>query len=235
MVPIRALADIRVEFGPQSIVRYNNVRSLTVNGEPAPGRSSGDGLAAMERISATTLPQGFSFEWTGTAYQEKAASGQTGMILGLAVLFAFLFLVALYESWTIPVPVLLSVSVALLGAFAAVMNMSVTNVALPSIAAALDAEGSSIAWISDSFTIALTSFVLISGAVGDRYGRRLMFLLGALLVIPGVTDHTTVPHERFDAAAATSEQVLTRGRTTVRDLHELIDTGADLCREDPTR
>jgi hydrophobe/amphiphile efflux-1 (HAE1) family protein len=120
MVPIRAIADIRVEFGPQSIVRYNNVRSLTVNGEPAAGRSSGDALAAMERLSATTLPQGFSFEWTGTAYQEKAAAGQTGMILGLAVLFAFLFLVALYESWTIPVPVLLSVAVGVLGAIASI-------------------------------------------------------------------------------------------------------------------
>jgi multidrug efflux pump subunit AcrB len=120
MVPIRALADIRVEFGPQSIVRYNNVRSLSVNGEPAAGRSSGDALAAMERLSATTLPQGFSYEWTGTAYQEKAAAGQTGMILGLAVLFAFLFLVALYESWTIPVPVLLSVAVGVLGAIASI-------------------------------------------------------------------------------------------------------------------
>ena len=120
MVPIRALADIRVEFGPQSIVRYNNVRSLTVNGEPAAGRSSGDALAAMERISAGTLPQGYSYEWTGTAYQEKAAAGQTGMILGLAVLFAFLFLVALYESWTIPVPVLLSVAVGVLGAIASI-------------------------------------------------------------------------------------------------------------------
>ncbi|MFN8984679.1 MAG: efflux RND transporter permease subunit [Alphaproteobacteria bacterium] len=120
MIPIRAFADIRVDFGPQSIVRYNNVRSLTVNGEPAPGRSSGDGLAAMERLSAKTLPQGYSFEWTGTAYQEKAASGQTGMILALAVLFAFLFLVALYESWTIPVPVLLSVAVGVLGAIASI-------------------------------------------------------------------------------------------------------------------
>jgi hydrophobe/amphiphile efflux-1 (HAE1) family protein len=120
MIPIRAFADIRVDFGPQSVVRYNNVRSLSVNGEPAPGRSSGDGLAAMERISAKTLPQGYSFEWTGTAYQEKAASGQTGMILGLAVLFAFLFLVALYESWTIPVPVLLSVAVGVLGAIASI-------------------------------------------------------------------------------------------------------------------
>jgi len=116
MVPLRALADARIEFGPQSIMRYNNVRSLTINGEPAPGRSSGDGLAAMERVAAATLPAGYSFEWTGTAFQEKAAAGQTGVILALAVLFAFLFLVGLYESWTIPVPVLLSVAVGVLGA-----------------------------------------------------------------------------------------------------------------------
>ena len=74
----------------------------------------------MERISATTLPPGYGFEWTGTAYQEKLAGGQTGIILGLAVLFAYLFLVVLYESWNVPVPVLLSVSVGVLGAIAAV-------------------------------------------------------------------------------------------------------------------
>ena len=74
----------------------------------------------MERLSAATLPAGYGFEWTGTALQEKAASGQTGIVLGLAVLFAYLFLVALYESWNIPLPVLLSVSVGVLGAIAAV-------------------------------------------------------------------------------------------------------------------
>ena len=120
MIPLRALAEARIEFGPQSIIRYNNVRSLTINGEPAPGRSSGDGLAAMERVAGATLPPGYSFEWTGTAFQEKAASGQTGAILALAVLFAFLFLVGLYESWTIPVPVLLSVTVGVLGAMIAI-------------------------------------------------------------------------------------------------------------------
>ena len=120
MIPLRALAEARIEFGPQSIIRYNNVRSLTINGEPAPGRSSGDGLTAMERVANATLPRGYAYEWTGTAFQEKAASGQTGMILALAVLFAFLFLVGLYESWTIPVPVLLSVSVGVLGAMLAI-------------------------------------------------------------------------------------------------------------------
>jgi HAE1 family hydrophobic/amphiphilic exporter-1 len=74
----------------------------------------------MERTSKATLPTGYSFEWTGTAFQEKAATGQTGIVLGLAVLFAYLFLVALYESWNVPVPALLSVSVGILGALVAV-------------------------------------------------------------------------------------------------------------------
>ena len=75
----------------------------------------------MADVSAKTLPAGYGYEWTGTAYQEVAASGQTGAILGLAVLFAFLFLVGLYESWMIPVPVLLSVPVGVLGAFLGIL------------------------------------------------------------------------------------------------------------------
>src|SRR5258708_39871607 len=74
----------------------------------------------MERISASTLPAGYTFEWTGTALQEQAASGQTPVVLALALLFAYLFLVALYESWNIPISVLLSVSVGVLGAIASV-------------------------------------------------------------------------------------------------------------------
>jgi hydrophobe/amphiphile efflux-1 (HAE1) family protein len=117
MVPLRSIADLRIITGPQVIQRYNNYRSITINGGPAPGVSSGEALAAMEQISARTLPPGYSFEWTGTAFQEKQASGQTGPILGLAVLFAYLFLVALYESWVIPIPVLMSVTIGVLAAF----------------------------------------------------------------------------------------------------------------------
>jgi hydrophobic/amphiphilic exporter-1 (mainly G- bacteria), HAE1 family len=120
MVPIRALAQARLVQGPQTLVRYNGYRAAIINGAQKPGYSSGQGLGAMERISAATLPAGYGFEWTGTALQEKAASGQTGTVLGLAVLFAYLFLVALYESWNIPLPVLLSVTVAILGAIGAV-------------------------------------------------------------------------------------------------------------------
>ncbi|OKO90156.1 RND transporter [Bradyrhizobium sp. NAS80.1] len=120
MVPIRSIANIRIVTGPQVITRYNNYRSVTINGGPAAGVSSGTAIAAMAEISKSTLPAGYSFEWTGTAYQEQAASGQTGIILGLAVLFAYLFLVALYESWTIPVPVLLAVVVGVLGSYVAI-------------------------------------------------------------------------------------------------------------------
>jgi multidrug efflux pump subunit AcrB len=117
MVPIRSIASLKIVTGPQVITRYNNYRSVTVNGSPAAGVSSGTAIAAMAEISNATLPPGYSFEWTGTAYQEQQASGQTGVILGIAVLFAYLFLVGLYESWTIPIPVLLSVVVGVLGSY----------------------------------------------------------------------------------------------------------------------
>ena len=120
MVPIRALAETKLVQGPQTVVRYNGYRAAVVNGAPKPGYSSGQALAAMERMSAATLPTGYSFEWTGTAFQERAASGRTAVVLGLAILFAYLFLVALYESWNIPIPALLSVSVGILGALVAV-------------------------------------------------------------------------------------------------------------------
>jgi hydrophobe/amphiphile efflux-1 (HAE1) family protein len=121
MVPLQAIASLRTVTGPPVITRYNNYRSVTVNGIPAPGIASGTALAAMADISAKTLPPGFGFEWTGTAFQEHRAGGQSGIVLGMALLFAFLFLVGLYESWMIPVPVLLSVITGVLGAFAGIV------------------------------------------------------------------------------------------------------------------
>src|SRR3978361_2342051 len=117
MGALRSIGNIRTALGPQVISRYNNYRSVTINGSPKPGVSSGDALVAMSELSRTTLSPGYSYEWTGTAFQEREASGQTGSILALAVLFAYLFLVALYESWMIPIPVLLSVTVGVLGCF----------------------------------------------------------------------------------------------------------------------
>jgi len=121
MIPLRSLVEARVVVGPPARIRYNNLSALTVQGSPAPGVSSGQALKAMEDVAARTLPPGYAGEWTDTAFQEKRAEGKTAIILGFAVLFAYLFLVALYESWTIPVPVLLSVTIGILGSFAAIV------------------------------------------------------------------------------------------------------------------
>jgi len=127
LIPLRTVADVELITAPASIIRYNNLRSVTINGGPAPGYSSGEAIAAMEAVATATLPPGFSYEWTGTALQEKAAAGQTGSILGLAIVFAYLFLVGLYESWSIPVAALLSVVVGLFGAMAALKLFGLDN------------------------------------------------------------------------------------------------------------
>jgi multidrug efflux pump subunit AcrB len=116
MIPLRALATTHTILEPQIISRYNDQEAVPILANPAPGVSSGTALAAMAQISDRTLPPGYTYEWTGTAYQQQQASGQTGPILGLSILFAYLFLVALYESWVIPIPVLLSVVVGTFGA-----------------------------------------------------------------------------------------------------------------------
>jgi len=127
LIPLRTVADVELITAPASIIRYNNLRSVTINGGPAPGYSSGEAINAMQAVAAATLPPGFSFEWTGTALQEKQAAGQTGSILGLAIVFAYLFLVGLYESWSIPVAALLSVVVGLFGAMAALKLFGLDN------------------------------------------------------------------------------------------------------------
>jgi hydrophobe/amphiphile efflux-1 (HAE1) family protein len=121
MIQLRSLVEARVVVGPPALIRYNNLRAVTIQGSPAEGVSSGTALNAMDAVAARTLPQGYAGAWTDTAFQEKRAEGKTAMILGFAILFAYLFLVALYESWTIPVPVLLSVTIGIVGAFAAIL------------------------------------------------------------------------------------------------------------------
>jgi hydrophobe/amphiphile efflux-1 (HAE1) family protein len=122
MVPLRSLLEVKVVLGPQGLVRYNNTRAATVQGSPAPGVSSGQSLAAVDDVAAKTLPSGYRGSWTDISFQERRAEGQTGIILAFAILFAYLFLVGLYESWTIPVPVLLSVSVGVAGAYLAIVS-----------------------------------------------------------------------------------------------------------------
>jgi hydrophobe/amphiphile efflux-1 (HAE1) family protein len=126
MIPLRSLVEVRTVIGPQALIRYNNQSAVTVQGSPASGVSSGQALAAMEQVAAKTLPRGYRGLWTDVSFQEKRAEGKTQIILAFAVLFAYLFLVALYESWTIPIPVLLSVSVGIVGSFAAIVMAGLT-------------------------------------------------------------------------------------------------------------
>ena len=116
MVPLNAVVDIKPILGPQSLTRYNLYRAAAVQASLAPGYSTGDGMAAIERIAAEVLPAGYRLEWTGTAQQERESGGLIGLIFGLAFLFAYLFLVAQYESWTVPMAVILSVVIAMFGA-----------------------------------------------------------------------------------------------------------------------
>jgi hydrophobe/amphiphile efflux-1 (HAE1) family protein len=119
MVPLRSLVTLSTVLGPQTVSRFNLFPAVTVNGSSAPGRSSGEALAALEQIASTQLPQGYGFEWSGLSLQERSASGQTWILYSLSLLFAYLFLVAQYESWTIPLSVILSVIFAAAGAVAA--------------------------------------------------------------------------------------------------------------------
>ena len=112
--------------GPPALIRYNNLRAVTVQGGPRPASRPARRSPRWKASRPSTLPAGFAGEWTDTAFQEKRAEGKTAIILAFAVLFAFLFLVALYESWTIPVPVLLSVTVGIIGAFAAIVWRKLT-------------------------------------------------------------------------------------------------------------
>ena len=116
MIPLRSLAEVRLVVGPPALIRYNNLRSRDRPGLAGAGRlvrpgAAGDGSGRCEHAAARLSPA----SGPTTAFQEKRAEGKTPMILGFAVLFAYLFLVGLYESWTIPVPVLLSVSVGVVG------------------------------------------------------------------------------------------------------------------------
>jgi hydrophobe/amphiphile efflux-1 (HAE1) family protein len=119
MVPLSTLVNVKAVSGPEVIYRYNRYRTAKVLGIARPGRSSGEAAAAMEEV-AKSLPPGYGYEWTGTVFQEKLSAGKEGFIFGFAALLVFLFLAALYESWSIPFAVVLSVPLGLFGALLAV-------------------------------------------------------------------------------------------------------------------
>ena len=116
MVPLGGMISLKKILGPRAVTRYNQYPSAAITAVARPGVSTGEAMAGLEKLAETTLPKGYSYDWSGMSYQEKANQGTIGSIILLAITFAYLFLVAQYESWTTPIPVLASVSVAMVGA-----------------------------------------------------------------------------------------------------------------------
>lgn len=127
MVPLETVLSIRTVFGPQLMKRYNLFPAASINGSAAPGYSSGQAMKAMEKIAKETLPDGMTFEWTGMSYQEIIAGSKQMIIFALCLLFAYLFLVAQYESWMLPLAVIFSVPVAFFGALIATWLAGLEN------------------------------------------------------------------------------------------------------------
>ena len=126
LVPLSSFAAIKWTVGPTQIVGFNYYPSVRISGEAKPGFTSGDAIAEMERLTAQ-LPRGFGFEWTGQSLQEKLSGSQAPFLLALSALIVFLCLAALYESWTIPLAVLMTVPLGILGAVVAAMSRSLSN------------------------------------------------------------------------------------------------------------
>jgi multidrug efflux pump len=126
LVPLSAFVTTRWEEGPVQLARYNGYPSIRIAGDAAPGVSTGEAMAALERL-ASELPAGIGYEWSGLSYQEKVASGQATQLFALAILVVFLLLVALYESWAIPLSVMLIVPIGALGAVLAVTVSGLPN------------------------------------------------------------------------------------------------------------
>ncbi len=120
MVPLSTLGALKPIVGPETVTHYNNYGSALINGNAAPGFSSGQAIEAMERAAATSLPKDFGFEWTGITYQELKAGSVAIIVFALALVFCFLILAAQYESWSMPFMVLLSVPTAIFGALLAI-------------------------------------------------------------------------------------------------------------------
>jgi HAE1 family hydrophobic/amphiphilic exporter-1 len=127
MVPLSSFVHVRSTTGPEYTVRFNLYRSVEIQGTQAPGYSSGQALAALEEVAAKTLPADMSYAWNALSYQEKVSSGNASRVLGLSLVFAFLILAALYESWSLPFSVLLSVPIAIVGAYVGLLSRQFDN------------------------------------------------------------------------------------------------------------
>jgi HAE1 family hydrophobic/amphiphilic exporter-1/multidrug efflux pump len=126
MAPFSSFSSTSWDYGPARLERYNGVPSVEILGVPAPGVSSGEALAHMEALVAK-LPAGIGYEWTGLSYEEKLSGGQAPMLYALSLLIVFLCLAALYESWSIPVAVLLVVPLGIVGAVIAAWIVGLNN------------------------------------------------------------------------------------------------------------
>jgi HAE1 family hydrophobic/amphiphilic exporter-1/multidrug efflux pump len=115
MAPVSAFATTKWVYGPTRLERYNGDPAMEIQGSPAPGESTGTAVAHMEAL-AKKLPPGIGYEWTGLSYEEKASAGQAGALYSLSLLIVFLSLAALYESWSVPIAVLMVVPLGVLGA-----------------------------------------------------------------------------------------------------------------------
>jgi hydrophobe/amphiphile efflux-1 (HAE1) family protein len=127
MVPVSAFAKVEYSAGPDTLERFNNLPAVKMLGQAAPGHSSGEAIAEMEKIAAQVLPADMSYDWTGSSFQEKRSSGTSGIALALAALMAFLILAAQYEKWSLPLSVLLAMPFGVFGALAAVWITGLTN------------------------------------------------------------------------------------------------------------
>jgi hydrophobic/amphiphilic exporter-1 (mainly G- bacteria), HAE1 family len=127
MTPLASMVTIKRVSGPEYTNRFNLFRSIQINGTPAPGYSSGQAMAAMEQVANEVLPAGFGYAWSDMSFQEKKAEGGQAMVFGMSFLFVFLILAALYESWSLPFSVLLSVPVAVLGAYGGLLLRKFDN------------------------------------------------------------------------------------------------------------
>ena len=235
MVPLSTLASVEPSTGPDVVYRYNRFRAIQILGGPAPGYSSGQATQAMEEVAAATLPPGFDFEWTGTTYQEKQAQGNEGAIFGFAAVLVFLFLAALYESWSIPLAVLFALPLGIFGALLGVWLRAypydiytqigiVTLIGLSAKNAILIVEfakerrdhGDSVRHAASEAArlrlrpILMTSFAFILGvlAAGDRDRRQLRSQACARYGRFWRHDHGDIPHDLHRARSVCSDPAM---------------------------